>query len=241
MTLRIAMWSGPRNISTAMMRAWENRPDTAVWDEPFYGHYLSATGLDHPGAADITAAGGTDWQVIANACAGPAPNDRAVFFQKHMTHHMLDHIDRGWMADVVNCFLIRRPDEVLSSYLRSRPSATAEDIGFIQQAELVGHADALQGNTIILESSEVLANPERVLRTLCAHLGIAFDDAMLSWPAGKRDTDGVWGPHWYDAVWASTEFMAYRPKEISIPHEFEPIVAECQPYYDELYARRLRP
>lgn len=234
------MWSGPRNISTAMMRAWENRPDTAVWDEPFYGPYLADSGLDHPGKAGIIAAQGSDWRPVAEACRGDAPGGAPVFFQKHMTHHMLPHMDLDWMGDVINCFLIRRPDEVLASYRRSRAEATAADLGYQQQARLVEHVDRMSGTALVLESADVLRDPRGSLSALCASVGVAFDDAMLSWPAGRRESDGVWGPYWYDSVWKSTGFLPYRARELSLDDDDRAIIAECQPYYDQLHERRLQ-
>ena len=205
------MWSGPRNISTAMMRSFENRPDAAVVDEPFYAAYLAATGLDHPMRDEVMAAQPTDWRAVAESLIGPAPEGRAVFYQKHMTHHMLPEFGLDWVADCRNAFLIRPPEQVLASYTVKRAEVSLEDIGVVRQAELFDReANRLGAAPPVIEGADVLANPRAALSTLCAALGISFLDAMLAWPAGRRATDGVCAPAWYDAVERSTGFEAPR-------------------------------
>ena len=238
---RIAMWSGPRNISTAMMRAWENRGDTAVWDEPLYAFYLERTGIAHPGAAEVIAAGETDWRRVVDALLGPVPGGNPVFFQKHMTHHMLDEVDRAWLAEVRNCFLIRDPREVVASYARTRPEVTVVDVGVLQQAELFRCAEALGAPPIVIDSKDVLEAPEAMLRALCAALDVPFTERMLAWPSGPRESDGVWARYWYDAVQASTGFAPYVSKAHTLPAALEPLAEECMPHYSRLYEQRLRP
>lgn len=239
--LRLAVWSGPRNISTAMMRAWENRPDTVVVDEPFYAHYLRETQLDHPGREEIIAAGDPEWQSVAATLTGPIPVGRDVFYQKHMTHHMLPHMDTGWFKLVNHTFLIRDPREVLLSYVKSRPTVTAEDIGVPQQMVLFEKVRALLGDDpIVIDSGDFLMDPEANLRAWCARLRIGFTDRMLHWPAGPRDTDGVWAPHWYDAVLKSTGFEPWRERDHTVPAEHRAIVDACMPLYERMYAHRLR-
>lgn len=239
--LRLACWSGPRNISTAMMRAWENRPDTAVVDEPLYAHYLAHTGADHPGRDEVIAAGETDWRRVVAMLTGPIPDGRALFYQKHMTHHLLPHVDDGWFGKVVHAFLIRDPREVLLSYLRSRPTVTAEDIGVPQQQRIFERVRALTGaEPLVIDGGEFLKDPEGQLRAWCAALGIDFTPRMLAWPAGPRRSDGVWAPHWYDAVLKSTGFEPWRERDRAVPDEHRAIVEECQPLYEALFAKRLR-
>jgi hypothetical protein len=239
--LRLAAWSGPRNISTAMMRAWENRGDCAVVDEPLYAYYLAQTGLDHPGRDQIIAAGDTDWRRVAAWLTGPIPGGKAIWYQKHMTHHLLVHIDRRWLAELTHVFLIRDPREVLLSYIKSRPHVTAEDIGVLQQREIFGYLQELRGKTPpVIDAGEFLQAPEAHLRALCAALGIAFTGRMLQWPAGPRPSDGVWAPHWYEAVLRSTGFEPYRARERQVPDEYQDIVQAVMPAFEEMFAQRLR-
>ena len=239
---RVAMWSGPRNISTAMMRAWENRGDTAVWDEPLYAFYLHRTGIDHPGAAAVIAAGDTQGQRVVAALTGPVPDGQPVYFQKHMTHHMLDEVDRDWLAQIHNCFLIRDPREVIASYARTRPEVTVNDVGVLQQAELFEAACRGSGAApVILDSRDVLEDPRAMLTALCAALDVPFSERMLSWPAGARDSDGVWATYWYDAVRASQGFSPYVSKAHMLSRTLEPLAEECEPHYRRLYEQRLRP
>jgi hypothetical protein len=239
--LRLACWSGPRNISTAMMRAWENRLDCAVVDEPLYAHYLAHSGLDHPGRDEVIAAGDTDWARVVAALTGPVPGGRAVFYQKHMTHHLLPHIDDGWFAQVTHAFLIRDPREVLLSYVKSRATVSADDLGVPQQQRIFARVRALTGaDPVVIDSGEFLKDPAGQLRAWCAALGIEFTPRMLAWPAGPRNTDGVWAPHWYDAVLRSTGFEPWRPRDHAVPAEHRAIIDGCMPLYEALYAKRLR-
>ncbi len=239
--LRIAAWSGPRNISTAMMRAWENRPDATVVDEPLYAFYLDRTGLDHPGREEVIAAGETDWREVVADLTGPIPRGRSVYYQKHMTHHLLPEVGTDWFPQVVHAFLIRDPREVLLSYVKSRPTVTAEDIGVPRQMEIYEMVRTLTGTEpVVIDAGEFLKAPEAHLRAWCDRLGIDFTDRMLHWPAGPRDTDGVWAPYWYDAVLKSTGFEPWRERDRRVPTEHRPVIETCQPLYEALYERRIR-
>ncbi len=239
--LHLAMWSGPRNISTAMMRSWENRGDCAVVDEPLYAHYLEHTGLDHPGRDEVIAAGETDWRKVASQLTGPVPGGRAIFYQKHMTHHLLPHIQRDWLAPLTHVFLIRDPRRVLLSYVKSRPTVTAEDIGVNQQLEIFHHVRSVTGLTPpVIDAGEFLRAPEAQLRTLCKRLGIEFKPTMLAWPAGPRTSDGVWAPYWYDSVYQSTGFEASAESAVELPARYRGIADEVMPAFEELYSVRLR-
>ena len=241
MTLRIAMWSGPRNISTAMMRAWENRGDCAVSDEPLYAAYLAATGLDHPGRDEVIAAGETDWRLVANALLGPAPGDAPVWYQKHMSHHLLPDIGTDWVFGLRNVFLIRDPAEVVASYIKSRATVAPEDIGLLQQAMLFERLRERSGETpMVVDAGDFLHAPEAHLRAICAALGIAFTPRMLSWPPGPRASDGVWAPYWYDAVWKSTGFEAWHARETALSGTALAVAEACRPAYEALHARRMR-
>src|SRR6476660_1566422 len=238
--VRIAMWSGPRNISTAMMRAWGNRPDTVVVDEPFYACYLKATGKKHPGAEEVISAGETDWRKVVSQLAGPIPNGKRIFFHKHMTHHLLPEMDREWLTVVTNCFLIRDPREVIASYIKKRENPTLEDLGYVQQAEIF---DFVQTRTKslppVLDAKDVLENPDRMLRLLCKEDGVEFTESMLSWPPGLRQTDGVWAKHWYAEVATTTSFRPYRPRHDEVPERFTKIYERCRECYERLYQYRL--
>ena len=178
--LRLAMWSGPRNISTAMMRSWGNRPDTFVCDEPLYAHYLQATGREHPGAAEVIAHGETDWRRAADWLTGPLPEGKTIFYQKHMTHHLLPGMERGWLGLLTHCFLIRHPAEVITSYLKKSHDPTTEDLGFVQQAEIYDWAAARAETPLpVLDARDVLRYPEAMLKKLCAALSVEFTPAML--------------------------------------------------------------
>lgn len=238
--LRIAMWSGPRNISTAMMRAWENRGDCAVSDEPLYAAYLAATGLDHPGRDAVIAAGDTDPARVVDALLGPATGGAPVWYQKHMSHHLLPGMDTGWVLRLRNVFLIRDPAEVVASYIKSRATVTPEDIGLPQQGRLFDLLCAAGETPPVIDAGDFLRAPEAHLRALCGTLGIAFTPRMLAWPPGPRDSDGVWAPHWYDAVWKSTGFEPWRARETALEGEPAAVAEACRDVYDRLRARRMR-
>ena len=238
--LRIAMWSGPRNISTAMMRAWENRGDCAVSDEPLYAAYLAATGLDHPARDQVIAAGETDPAKVVAALLGPVPGGCPLWYQKHMSHHLLPRMAHEWIHALANVFLIRDPGEVVSSYVKSRATVTPEDIGLPQQLLLFEElAERTGAAPPVIDAGDFLHAPEAHLRALCARLGIAFTERMLHWPAGPRDSDGIWAPHWYAAVWASTGFEPWRPREVHLDGVAARVAEACRPAYEALRAHRL--
>ncbi|MBT5900644.1 MAG: HAD family hydrolase [Opitutaceae bacterium] len=241
MSVRLAMWSGPRNISTAMMRAWENRPDTTVWDEPLYAYYLQATGLDHPMRDEVIADGLPNWSDVTARVTGPIPDNATVFYLKHMTHHLLPAVGRDWLRDLTHVFLIRDPREVLLSYSRSIETVTLESIGFPQQAAIYDGliADG-QPAPLVIDSGEFLQSPREYLERICQHIGVAFTEAMLAWPAGRRESDGAWAPHWYTNVEASTGFAPWRERSGELAPELAEIERTARPIYDQLFAHRLR-
>ena len=230
---RVAMWSGPRNISTALMRSWENRPDCKVIDEPFYAYYLAETGLDHPGREQVIAAGETSWQAVVAELTAPT---EGIYYQKHMTHHLLPQLPRDWIGSLTNVLVIRDPAEVVASYVRSRADVVAEDIGLVQQSELY---DQLGGAPPVIDAADFLRDPEGYLRWLCAYIDVEFTEAMLHWPAGPRASDGVWAPYWYDAVLASTGFEPYKPREVDLHGRALEAAQRSRPYYERLHAERV--
>ena len=243
MSVRIAMWSGPRNISTAMMRSFENRSDTVVVDEPFYAAFLAETGADHPMRDEVLASQPTRWRDVANALSGPTPTGAAVWYQKHMTHHMLPDFGLDWANDCRNAFLIRAPEAVLASYTLKRENVTLADIGVERQRELFEReCDRIGAAPPVIDSADVLADPRAILGKLCAAIGIEFSDRMLNWPAGKRESDGVWAPVWYEAVERSTEFGPPRaPAEMkNVGDNLRRIADAARPHYERLAAFRLR-
>jgi len=240
--IRIAMWSGPRNISTALMRAWGNRPDTFVIDEPFYAFYLRATCKKHPGADEIIATGETDWRKVVEQCGRRliTPTGKKIFYQKQMTHHLLPEIDREWLVGMTNCFLIRDPREVILSYMKRQGDPTREDLGFVQQAEIFDWVRARTGSIPpVIDASDVLQNPGQILRLLCTAVAIEFDESMLSWLPGLRETDGVWARYWYGEVAKSTSFQPYKPREGIVPDRLHELHEQCREYYERLYEYRL--
>jgi len=227
------MWSGPRNLSTALMRSFGARADTTVVDEPFYAAYLAATGLDHPMRDAVIAAGETDWHKVAAACAA-SQTDPPIRYEKHMTVHMIDGAPLDWMKGARIAFLIRHPAAVAASYARKRERPTLEDIGSIRQAELYDWCAARFGPPPVVDAADILAAPEPTLTRLCHDLGIPFDRAMLSWPPGRRETDGIWAAHWYGAVVRSTGFGPPQAGETDLREDLEGLVAAALPAYERL-------
>lgn len=239
--VRIAMWSGPRNISTAMLRSFGSRADTAVNDEPLYAHYLKVTGIAHPGREQILAHHDSDWRRVAAELTGPVPGGRAVWYQKHMAHHLLPMIGRGWLDALTHAFLIREPDEMLASLVKTYPDAGLSDTGLPQQCEIFDRVADRRGTPPpVVLASDVLKNPRDLLAKLCAALAIPFREEMLAWEPGRRATDGVWAPHWYAAVEASTGFEPWRERRVELTPALRRLADECRPWYEKLYALRLR-
>jgi hypothetical protein len=223
------------------MRAWGNRPDTVVVDEPFYAYYLKATGKRHPGADEVIAVGETDWRKVVAQLTGPIPKGKQIFFQKHMTHHLLPEIEREWLGAVTNCFLIRDPREVISSYIKKLEDPALEDLGFARQAEIFDFVRGRANSTPpVVDAKDVLEEPERILRLLCDAVGVEFSKSMLSWPPGLRETDGIWAKHWYTEVANTTSFQPYRPARDEVPERFRETYERCRERYERLYRYRLR-
>ncbi len=241
-SLRIAMWSGPRNISTALMRAWENRPDTAVRDEPLYAHYLMRTGAEHPGRAEVLAAQDTDWRNVVRELLGSVPGGCPIYYHKHMAHHLFGDMHGEWLTSFRHAFLIRDPEEMLTSLLKLIPDPGVFETGLAQQWELFQRvSDARGAPAPVLDSRDVLEQPRALVSRLCGALGVPFAEEMLSWPAGPRGSDGVWAPIWYSGVERSTGFQPYRAKEDRVPDRLRSVLDTCRTYYDRLYVHRLMP
>ena len=240
MTTRIAMWSGPRNLSTAMMRSFGSRSDTFVSDEPFYGCFLNDTGADHPMREEIVEAMDTDWNSVMATLSGPAPDGSPIWYQKHMWHHMTGPLGYDDFAGFTHAFLIRQPERMIASYLRKREAAEFEDFGLERQAEFFEReADRLGKAPPVIDANEVLANPRGVLSKLCEALGVPWDPAMLSWEPGRREADGPWAPHWYGAVEASTGFGQPEGEPVELPPDAQRLAERCRRYYQRLAAHRI--
>jgi hypothetical protein len=235
------MWSGPRNLSTAMMRSFGNRADcAAVIDEPFYAAFLEASGKPHPMRAEVLASQPRDWRTVARACAGAAVPPGRIVYQKQMTHHMLPEFGLDWMDAVEHAFLIRAPERVVASYAARREAVELEDLGFGRQAELFDRvAQRLGTAPPVVDAEAVRADSEGVLRRLCAALGLGFDQGMLAWPAGPRASDGVWGAHWYGAVVESTGFAAPEPEPPPLAGRMREIAEAARGDYERLRAYAL--
>ncbi len=238
--VRVAMWSGPRNISTAMMRAFENRQDTVVVDEPLYAAFLARTGIDHPMREVVLECAETDLASAIAGLAAPLPPGRSVHYAKHMAHHVSRDMDLSWTLEFRDVLLIRDPLEVVASYVRARETCEPDDIGLLQQRWLLDFWDEGLAEVPIIDAGDFLRAPEPHLRWMCDWLGIPFTDRMLSWPSGPRQSDGVWAPHWYAKVWASTGFAPWRPREVDLSDHDAAVAAACRPIYEELHDRRVR-
>lgn len=238
--VRVAMWSGPRNISTALMRAFENRPDTVVADEPLYAAYLARTGIDHPAREAVMASQPTELATAVAALFGPLPAGRRVHYAKHMAHHVEPDMDLRWTLRLRNVLLIRDPAEVVASYVRSRATCEPRDIGLPQQCWLAELWDQHGVEVPVIDAEDFLRAPEAHLRCLCDWLAVPFSSRMLSWPPGPRASDGVWAPYWYGAVWASTGFEARPTRERALAGHYAAVAEACRPLYDALHARRLQ-
>ena len=232
---RIAMLSGPRNISTAMMRSWESRADTFVIDEPFYPHYLSKTDVDHPGREEIIAAGEVDESVVGRKLISESKGNCSIYFQKHITHHLLPSVDREWMKFVTNCFLIRNPKDMIISYSKVHSDLNMHLLGLSEQYEIFNHVREITNEIPpVVDAKDILLNPRDVLSKLCIKVNVVFSEEMLSWSKGKRDTDGIWADYWYKNVINSTGFNTYREKEEDVPSKYLDLYEDCSKIYNKL-------
>jgi len=236
----IAMWSGPRNISTALMRSFENRSDCFVSDEPFYSYFLYKTGLKHPLSDKIIKSGLIDYNEIIKYITGPIPSSKNIWYQKHMAHHILKGENLDWIKNMKNCLLIRHPSDVILSYSKKNEINSIQQLGYLQQIDIYKMLAKEGGiSPIIIDAQDLLRKPKMMLLKICKNLRIKFDDKMLSWPPGDRKTDGIWGKHWYKQVETSTGFKPYIKTNKIIPLEYQSLYDECIQYYDFLYQNRI--
>jgi hypothetical protein len=237
---RIAMWSGPRNLSTAMMRSFGSRADTVVSDEPFYGAYLKDTGDDQPMREEVIQSMNCDWHSIALSLSDTPPNNKAIWYQKHMVHHMVGPLDYDDLKNMQHAFLIRDPARVVASYSVKREAVEAHHLGVEKQAEYFKReADRLGYAPPVIDSADVLSNPENILSKLCEQLDIPWDASMLKWEKGRCDTDGIWASHWYHSVEGSTGFGAPDTKEIFLSDDEKRVSDICMPFYNYLAEHKI--
>ena len=233
--INLAVWSGPRNISTAMMRSFGNREDTFVIDEPFYAFYLNHSGCNHPARDEVLKSQSTNWDEIVKLINGDIPDNKIIWYQKHMVHHIANEQDIDWLKNFHNCFLIRHPKEVIISYSKQTSINEITDLGFIQQVYLFKKIKALTGKTpFVFDAKDILTCPEKHLKKMCEFFNINFSRKMLKWPKGKRRTDGVWSPFWYKNVINSNSFFPYKNSQEKVPSKYKDLFKECLPYYDYL-------
>lgn len=239
-SVRINLWSGPRNISTALMYSFAQRADTTVYDEPLYAHYLSKTTAKeyHPGADEVIADQENDGNKVVDMILGKHPTQ--VSFFKHMTHQLIE-LDLSFLHEVVNVILTRNPYEMIASFSKQIEHPTLKDVGYAAHLRLLNYLNEHQLKVIVLDGKSVLLNPKKVLTELCEQLNLPFDEGMLSWESGARPEDGIWAKHWYHNVHKSTGFAAYVPKEIDFPDRLRPLLDKCQPLYDQLAALAIKP
>lgn len=237
--MKIAMWSGPRNLSTAMMYSFGNRTDCAVVDEPFYAAYLALSGLEHPLRAEIMASQPQDPKAVAASLVGINPDDKSHFYQKHMTHHMIPGVPRDWMRDVVNVFLLRHPARVAASYAIKRENPSLEDLGFRQQSELYDLVEGWGQTPIVIDSHDIRDNPKAMVEKLCDAIGLQFEDNMLSWPEGGHKDDGAWASHWYGSVWNSSGFAGAEGPLPKLSKDLDAVVQQALPHYEKMQANKL--
>ncbi len=240
--ITIAMWSGPRNLSTALMRSFAQRDDCQAWDEPFYAAYLAKTGLPHPMRETIVATDETDPAIVARMCLEPAKRPARVFYQKQMAHHMLNDFPIDWIDRIANAFLIRTPERVLASYVQKHDIPLADELGFHMQHTLFQRvADRIGTAPPVVDAEDIRSDPKGMLLALCEALGLSFDPAMLSWPSGRQPEDGVWGEHWYDAIWQSRGFAPPAAPPSALPDRLARIADEVRTPYLALEAYKLSP
>lgn len=237
--MRLAVWSGPRNLSTAMMYAFAQRDDFAVIDEPFYGPYLRLTGLDHPMRDAVLASRPEDAIEVEQRLIGPIPDGKPNVYHKHMCQHMIDGIPRGFMADCTHVFLLRHPARVVASFVKGYAQATAEDIGFAAQAELFDHVLSLGQTPVVIDSADIRDDPDRMLRKLCAAVGLPFTDRMLHWPPGPKPYDGAWAPHWYESLHATTGFAGPEGPLPDLTGSAARLAQTAMPFYEKLAASKI--
>lgn len=233
--MRIACWSGPRNISTALMRAWSSRADTFISDEPFYAHYLKQTGLNHPMSKEIINLYSTKHKDIIKNLTSVIPKGKNIWYQKHMAHHILKVNDLSWIKNFHNCILIRHPKYVINSYVKKNTLSSVTDLGYTQQLSIIKFLKKEKLKFYIIDSDDFLKNPEKKINDWCNFLNIDFKKSMLSWSKGPHINDGIWGKHWYNNINNSTKFFKIKRNLSTDYKEFQSIYDDAKYIYKKIY------
>ena len=233
--MRIACWSGPRNISTALMRSWSSRNDTFVSDEPFYGYYLKETGFNHAMKEEIINSCPTDYRHIIKTISSTIPENKTIWYQKHMAHHLIDKEDFSWIKNFKNCILIRKPRDVINSYIKKNTLKNISELGYLQQLSILQFLQKENESFYIIDSDDLLNNPKKELSSWCNYLKIPFDQKMLSWPKGPHENDGIWGKHWYHNINDSETFFKKKNVQSDDYKQFKSIYNDSLYYYKKIY------
>jgi hypothetical protein len=233
--MRIACWSGPRNISTALMRSWSSRNDIFVTDEPFYAYYLKERKLNHPMHKEIINYYPNGYHEVVKRLTSEVPNEKKHWYQKHMAHHLIDLRDINWISTFENCILIRHPKDVINSYIKKNNLSHIDELGYPQQYKIIKYLNRIGKNFIVIDSNILLKNPEKILSKWCKKIDLVFDKSMLKWNKGHHPQDGIWGKHWYDNVITTTHFKEYASNENILDEKYQSIYNEALDYYNKLY------
>ena len=232
---RIACWSGPRNISTALMRSWSSRNDTYVSDEPFYAHYLKEKDLKHPMYKDIIDYYPTDYNQIVKNLTSEIPHGKKIWYQKHMAHHLIDSNNINWIKDFDNCILIRHPKDVINSYIKKNALKHINELGYPQQYEIIRYLNNIGKKFIVIDSNILLKSPKKILSNWCKRIDLKFDKSMLKWTKGNHPQDGIWWKHWYNNVITTTHFQKFPSNVNRLDEKYKSIYDEALDYYNKLY------
>lgn len=233
--MKVACWSGPRNISTALMRSWSSRGDSFVSDEPLYAYYLKNTQLKHPMYQEIIEHYPNNYEDVVTSLSGEIPNGKDCWYQKHMAHHLIDLSNMSWIKNFENCLLIRHPRDVIKSYTKKNTLNHVDELGYSQQYKIMKYLDSVDKKFIVIDSNILLNNPKKILSRWCSSINLEFDISMLSWEKGNYPQDGIWWKHWYDNVITTTHFQKFSNNQDKLDKKYQPIYDEALDYYNKLY------
>ncbi|MAV56211.1 MAG: sulfotransferase family protein [Candidatus Pelagibacter sp.] len=233
--MRIACWSGPRNISTALMRSWSSREDSFVSDEPFYAYYLKERKLKHPMYRKIIDYYPDKYNDVVRGLTSKIPNGKKIWYQKHMAHHLIDLNNIDWIKNFENCILIRHPEDVINSYVKKNTLNNIDELGYPQQYKIIKYLDSIGKKFIVIDSTILLNNPEKILSQWCSSIALEFDISMLQWKKGNHPQDGIWWKHWYDNVITTTHFQKFSKNQNELDQKYQSIYNEALDYYNKLY------